>query len=285
MKSKSLAVFSIQELKTTLSKTINADFQPTLAIVFSSPDFPFQEVGAIFKENQIELVGCTTAGEILNDSTLTDSLSILLMEMDTSFFKVFHQKYNNQKPDESSLELGQVAKETFENPGILVYSSGISIDGESVVRNIKAAIGSEISIYGGIAADNFRQIATHTFTNDHLMDYGLGAIIIDTDKIEMQGMAFSGWNEIGKRHTVTKADANVLFEIDGKPALDQFKKYFGNLDFQNTDGGEGLFTIPGQYPLKIEREDGTTFMRSTLVYGLQKQGFDFGRRSKRRRSV
>ncbi len=271
MKSKALSVFSIEELKSTLTNIIETEFQPTLAIVFSSSNFPFQEVSSVFKENGVETVGCTTAGEILNESTLENSLAVMLVDIDKSYFKVFHQAYDEKKARSVSIKLGEMAKETFANPGILAYSSGITIDGESIVTHIKKALGKEIPLYGGLAADNFRQIATHTFTNNHLEDYGLAAIIIDTDQIEMQGMTFSGWNELGRRHVVTKADGNILYEIDEKPALDQFIKYFGNLKFQDSGEGEELLSVPGQYPLKVERPDGTVFMRSTLIYDFKER--------------
>ncbi len=264
MQSKSLAVFSIEELKTKLINIRSSDFKPTVAISFSSPNFSFREVSAIFKENQIALIGCTTSGEILNQKILTNSLTFLLLEINPNHFKVFHQAYENKKADKAATELAQVANSTFNNPGIIVYSSGVTIDGESIVNNIKEVMGREIPIYGGLAADNFRQIATHTFTHESLTDFGIVGLIIDTDYIEMRGLAFSGWNELGKVHTITKAESNILYEIDGKPALDQFKKYFGNLEFQAKE--KELFTIPGQYPLKITRPNGTVLMRATLIY-------------------
>ncbi|MEZ4884517.1 MAG: FIST N-terminal domain-containing protein [Chitinophagales bacterium] len=266
MQSKSIAVSSIEELKTTLANIRSEDFQPTVAIAFSSPDFDFHNINAIFRDNNIELIGCTSAGEISNNTTLINSLSILFLEMDLAHFKVFEQAYENKKADRAAAALGEMAKNTFTNPGILVYSSGVTIDGESIVNNIKRIMKRDIPIYGGLAADNFRQIATHTYTSDSLRPFGIVALIIDTDAIEIKGLAFSGWNELGKWHTVTKADANVLFEIDGKPALDMFRRYFGNLEFQAKEGGEELFTIPGQYPLKITRPDGNVIMRSTLIY-------------------
>ncbi|MFK7907798.1 MAG: FIST signal transduction protein [Chitinophagales bacterium] len=271
MRSKALSVFSIEELKTNLVNLIETEFQPTLAIAFGSPNFPFREASNIFKENKIEIIGCTTAGEILNASILENSFTVLLLDIDKQHFKIFHEAYDDTSTINASKRLGEIAKETFTNPGIIAYSSGITIDGESIVTNIKKAVEKEIPLYGGLAADNFRQVATYTFTNEHLEEYGLAAIIIDTDQIEMQGMTFSGWNELGRSHTVTKADGNILYEIDGKPALDQFINYFGDLKFQDTGEGEELISVPGQYPLKIERPDGTILMRSILIYNFKEK--------------
>ncbi len=38
-----------------------------------------------------------------------------------------------------------------------------------------------------------------------------------------------GWNPIGKPGIITKADKNVLHEIDGKPAIDFYHHYLGDL--------------------------------------------------------
>ena len=36
-----------------------------------------------------------------------------------------------------------------------------------------------------------------------------------------------GWSEFGSVRTITKSRDNVLFEIDGEPALDLYKRYLG----------------------------------------------------------
>ena len=36
-----------------------------------------------------------------------------------------------------------------------------------------------------------------------------------------------GWDSFGPERTITKSKANILYELDGKPALDIYKKYLG----------------------------------------------------------
>jgi hypothetical protein len=39
--------------------------------------------------------------------------------------------------------------------------------------------------------------------------------------------SFGGWDEFGKERVITRSTKNVLYEIDGKTALDLYKEYLG----------------------------------------------------------
>ena len=45
------------------------------------------------------------------------------------------------------------------------------------------------------------------------------------DKIEIKGLATSGWKPLGTYHTVTKAEGNVIHTINNVPALDFFIRF------------------------------------------------------------
>ena len=58
----------------------------------------------------------------------------------------------------------------------------------------------------------------------------------------------SGWQDFGPERHVTRADGNVLYELDGKPALALYKEYLGVLADQ----------LPGSallFPLSIRTAD------------------------------
>ncbi len=269
MRSKSISASTPEMLRSFLNETIKNDFHPTLAITFSDPEFGIDDTIEIFKSHDIQLIGCSTSGEICNDELNEETFSALLLDLNPTSFKIISFEAEGNDYSTQGRELGKIANETFDNPGIIVYSGGIGVDGESIVKGIKSTMEREIPIHGGQGADHFRYQKVSTYTHESNNDNGLSALILDTDKVRMMGKTFSGWNDLGKIHTITKSEANIIYEIDGKPALDLFNSYFPSIEYKQQDDSEKLFTIPGIYPLKILRDDDVVIIRSGMIYDFE----------------
>ncbi|HSK14521.1 MAG TPA: FIST C-terminal domain-containing protein, partial [Phnomibacter sp.] len=100
------------------------------------------------------------------------------------------------------------------------------------------------------------------FTNENICTSGLVALIIDQERIMVEGVATCGWKPVGIAKTVTKSSGNIVYTIDDQPALDLVIKYLG------LEMGEGptdeLVTIGAYYPLQLEREDAPPVMRTAM---------------------
>ncbi|MGB3774098.1 MAG: FIST C-terminal domain-containing protein, partial [Leeuwenhoekiella sp.] len=48
------------------------------------------------------------------------------------------------------------------------------------------------------------------------------------DTLEFSFASFGGWIPFGPERLITRSEKNVLFEIDGQPALDLYSKYLGD---------------------------------------------------------
>lgn len=270
MNASSICVFSLEQLKSSLKDHLKNRFKPTVAIGFSSPDFPFQEAIEVFNTYNIDLVGCTSSGELLDDKILKDSFSAVLMDIDPSSFKTVLFEHQDDEAYSSGLKLYDIAVNTYTNPGIIMFISGVKVVGDGPVSGIRASLKKEMPIYGGLAGDNLRHDQTSTFSNGKHSSFGLAALILDTDKIQMTGLAVSGWKPLGKTHQITKAHKNIIYEIDDQPALDLFLNYFGNIQYRPSNI-DGQVAIPGQYPLKIFNDEGASYLRSLLIYDTSKR--------------
>ena len=265
MKTSSLVVYSTESLNTALVKIIQTSFHPTVAIGFSSPDFPFDQALEIFRKHDIQLIGCTSSGEVKDDAIVTDSFSVLLMDISPHYFNVTGFNHADVEAFSSGTKLCAIAERSFRNPGIILFISGVNVVGDGPVEGIRSCLKSEIPIYGGLAGDNLRHDATYTFTHKGSTSFGICGLIFDTEKIQMKGLTVSGWQPMGKTHTITRSDKNIIYEIDGQPALDLFLNYFGTIEYKPSKI-DGTYSIPGQYPLKLFRENGSSYLRSLLSY-------------------
>ena len=63
------------------------------------------------------------------------------------------------------------------------------------------------------------------------------------DAVRIGHGSAGGWDVFGPRRRITRAEGNVLFELDGKPALDLYKAYLGPEESQNLPGSALLFPL------------------------------------------
>jgi hypothetical protein len=76
--------------------------------------------------------------------------------------------------------------------------------------------------------------------------------------ISIKSGCFAGWEEFGAERIVTKSTGNVVYEIDGEPALALYKKYLGE---QAADlPASGL-----RFPLSIQADKNSKALIRTLL--------------------
>ena len=111
-------------------------------------------------------------------------------------------------------------------PALLVLSAGLQADGEAFVHGAIESMGVEFPLFGGLAGDDLKMQGTYAFTETEMTGLGILALAIDSSKIEVNGLAVSGWKGIGTIKTITRAEENVVYMIDDQPALDVYSRYF-----------------------------------------------------------
>lgn len=259
MQSQSFISNNLVSLKKELLSRINQQFKPTLAFVFASVEHDLAQIVELFNQHNIVLAGCSTAGEIVDGNLYEYQIGTLLMDMPLNCFKTFSFNHKTADLTELGVKLADFARNSFENSSIVVLSSGL-YHPEQLVDSVKQQLGNEVSMFGGLAGDDLKIEDTFVFDNKSVDTDAIVGIIVDRDKIEVTGMAFSGWEAIGTVHTITKAKGNVVYQINNEPALDVFIKYFGH--YGNLSNNTDVATA--QYPLQIMRENGYSVLRSPL---------------------
>jgi hypothetical protein len=260
---KSFSATSIAQLTTQIENSILNGYKPTLCILFTPFADKIEAVQSIFEKHQIDLVGCTSAGEIQDDQVLDKAIVCMLLDLNKNTYSIFSETTGDSSTYKTAFNAGLAAKEIFENPGMLMLSGGIAIDAEQLIYGVKDAMGREIPFYGGLAADA-SLTQTYSFSNEFNSDNGIVCLIIDTDKVEMKGMATSGWEAIGGENTITEAKGNIVYSINDEPALDVFLKYFGFFD-NTMHNGAPISSLSAQYPLQLQRNDGVSVLRSPTL--------------------
>jgi hypothetical protein len=261
MKTVSILSHDIQDLETQMLNYLKQGNHPTLAVVFCSPDNNLDALSCLFDTYDIDVLGCTSAGEIRDEEIAEDSISCMLMDVSKESYRLIMAQNT-----EGVVQMGQrirlQADTAFTNPAMIVCSAGVFNDGEKIVEGLKTE--REIPIFGGLAADNFQMKDTFIFTRTQQSNNAIAAIVFDNDKIELAGSAISGWESLGGTHIVTKAQDNVIYTINKEPALDFFIRFFGEED--GTDlTGQSISNISAQYPFQMMRGEDYSVLRCPLL--------------------
>ena len=103
----------------------------------------------------------------------------------------------------TSGDLARFAKETFKDPAIIVISSGLTINADDIINGIKD-VDKSIPLYGGLAGDDLTMKASYVFSNHYESSNGLIGLVLDNDKVNITGLATSGWDDIGNSYSLQK---------------------------------------------------------------------------------
>lgn len=270
MHAKSIKGKSPEEIQSTLQQIMIDGFTPTVAIVFISIRQNRNAIVDILTQHNIDILGATSCGEFINDYQSEGEAVILLLDVSKDFYSILFEEMVDRSIEETAAHLGKNALQQFNNPSLIVCSTGMNVNGdyfsgEAMVRHIENVIGADRIFFGGMAGDDMTFTGTYVFTRGKETDNGIIALVLDADKISLTGMAITGWKPMGIARTVTKSIGNKLYAIDEKPAVEMYLKYLGK-DEKKADKDFNVFEELGfTYPFITERErGGEMVLRSPL---------------------
>ena len=272
MKAKTIRGTSTKEIESALRQSladarpddpVGRGYKPTLAIVFISVQQDVQAVCRLLNDEGIQIFGSTTSGEFIGSEISQGGIVIMLLDMNPENFKILFMETGEQTTLENAKHIGLAGKNNFTNPAFIIASGWLTQDGENIVEGITNGFGADVIIFGGMAGDDLVLDGPLVFTNNQSSSKGLLALIIDEDKIQINGIATCGWKPIGTTKTITKSEGNIVYTIDDKPALDMILKYLG-VDYDFDSGKEIVTQLGALYPLQMEREGLAPVMRTAM---------------------
>ena len=173
------------------------------------------------------ITGCSTAGEIRGTEVLQDSLVATCI----SFEKTQLRSASASSDIEGgSFSAGKLIAQELDDPDlkhILVLSDGINVNGSELVAGIHS-FNKEVLVSGGLAGDGELFERTVVVQKDGVSDKIISAVGFYGNYFVSSAASFGGWDTFGPEREVTRSAGNVLFELDGKSALELYKEYLGD---------------------------------------------------------
>jgi len=203
-----------------------------LAIVFSSVDLAsvglLKTISASLK-GHVPIVGSSSAAIISNQGVFKHGLVVMLLSLpENVYFNVACVRGIKEKTAlNAGRELGEKLISGFRDIRrdlSIIFSDGLIDEGSNLISGIQERLGRSSPLVGASASDNMRFLRTYLYYNQEVLtDSAVG--ILWGGKLNFGLGIKHGWKPLGKPRTITKSQGNIIYEIDGEPAVRLYEEY------------------------------------------------------------
>lgn len=207
------------------------DIDPDLVLVFGSvaaltePGFA-EGLRTLFP--RAGLAGCTTAGEITGDGVLDGSCVVTAVAFESTAVRVAEAELTALAGSEAAGEALGSALADPDLAGVLLFGRGTDINGSALIDGLVGRVGAGIPVSGGLAGDGGAFQRTFVLSPSGVSDARVAAVGLYGRRLRFGHGSFGGWEPFGPARKVTRCDGNILYELDGEPALNVYKRYLGD---------------------------------------------------------
>ena len=264
MVTEQFAFYKLDEIETikTLGKLVNSN----LVLMFGSKKFICNK--DVFNTIRIKypdanIIGCTTAGEIFKDQVNDNILTVTAISFKNTEVKLFASELlESGKYYEKGLEIAKlIPSENLAH--VFLIAEGMNINGSKIVEGLVDGLPENVKITGGLAGDYEGYKETFIIANDYGKKNLIVAVAFYGDRIKIGYGSVGGFDPFGIERLVTKSKDNILYELDGKPALNLYKEYLG--EYSSKLPVSGLL-----FPLNIRSAD-NRYNNVRTVSGIDEQ--------------
>ena len=249
------------------------DSARTLVLAFAAPEFgadptPFAQLAAAFPNSLI--AGCSTSGEIAGTTVSDASVSVAVARFEHSDLRRAFTSICNVA---DSFAAGTRLAAELAGPdlrAVFVLSDGLCVNGTPLVEGLRRHLPDGVVITGGLAGDGSRFARTWILDRAQPEANRICAIGFYGAALCVGHGCEGGWSDFGPERRITRSSGNVLYELDGKPALALYKTYLG-------ERAQGLPGTALLFPLSVRRagESGDSLVRTVLAVDEAQQSLTF----------
>jgi hypothetical protein len=225
------------------------------------------------------IFGCSTAGEICGSQVSDDSIVVTAVQFEHTQIRAAETRLDVHGGSEQA---GAILARALPHsiPGedgaaqdplmhVLILSDGLSVNGSDLVAGLTKHLPAGVSITGGLAGDGARFGETFVFREGLPEPRSIAALGLYGTRLIVGCGSLGGWHPFGPERLVTRSVGNVLFELDGRPALLLYKQYLG-------EHAAGLPATGMLFPLSVRTRPHTTpLLRTILAVDESQQSMTF----------
>lgn len=203
---------------------------------------------------QAHIVGCSSSGSVMGVEISDGDVVATAVKFEHSRIRLATV---DMQPGAGARELGaslMAELDAADLRHVFVLSDGLQVNGSELAQGLNQ---TGIPVTGGLAGDGTRFGKTWVMA-DAPARMGRIVALGFYGAVTVKSGCFAGWDEFGAERVVTKSVGNVVYEIDGEPALELYKKYLGEQAIELPASGL-------RFPLSIQANKSEKALIRTLL--------------------
>jgi hypothetical protein len=173
------------------------------------------------------MMGCSTAGEIAGEQVHDNTLVATAVRFDDTELRLATVEVQGA---EDSQAASQTLAHELNRPGlahVFLLAGGLQVNGSALARGMRENLPASVAVTGGLAGDADRFEKTLVYLGADAAENRIIAIGFYGSRIRVGHGSLGGWDSFGPQRLITRSKGNVLYELDGRSALDLYKEYLG----------------------------------------------------------
>lgn len=252
-------------------KAASLDGDATLALAFGGVER--LRDSALMEEIRVRypgalLLGCSTSGEICGTRVRDDSLSVTAVRFEHTSLSLARAVVGEAA---DSLGAGERLAKTLPHERlahVVVLSDGLKVNGTELARGLRENLPAGVAVTGGLAGDGSAFRHTLVCADGVPAEGQVAALGFYGERLKVGYGSLGGWDPFGPERLITRSKGNVLYELDGRSALELYKKYLGE---HAAGPAEALL-----FPLALRTgEEGYGLVRSVMAVNEDEQSMTF----------
>ena len=205
-------------------------------------------------------LGCTSNANILDGSLIESSILIIctVFQYETTRAVLLQYPFteDNYKDAVDDLKRHCEANPWVKSVEMLATIMDMSMKG---FCDEMTTLPRDIQVFGGGAFNpNMDDETAYVFSKGNgFSGHGIVFLLLGGEDFYAYSTFISGWKPLKRRFRITKANKEVLYELDGRPAFEVYKR------FLNIEKNDNFFSNTLEFPLFLERE-GVNILRCPL---------------------
>ncbi len=206
------------------------------------------------------LCGCSGEGIIAGGEADESSFAVAVMTIRSD-----QLRFSNGIAiglDQDSAKAGRAIAEAIQpevgpdTRALFLFPDGITVNFDRLLAGLEGQLDLDrlLPLVGGTAGDNLELKRAYQYCNDQVVSRGVAWALLS-------GQARVAWAvnhacvPIGVEHKVTRCEKNVIYEIDGRPALDVLKDYLTEVGVEDWTMAVLAFPIGFKAPESMKEYD------------------------------
>ena len=222
--------------------------QPDFVFLFATVGYDQPTIVKTVREASggAPLCGCSAEGIIAEQQTDESSFAVAVMAISSDEMHFHHGLATGLKTDPTGAgcAIGAAIQPALgsDTRALFLFPDGLTVNFDRLLAGLEGQLRPDrlLPILGGTSGDNWQVRQTYQYCDDEVVTDGVAWALM-SGQVQVAWAVNHGCLPIGLEHKVTRAQGNVIYEIDHKPVLELLKDYL--TDDEIADWGKAVVNV------------------------------------------